>query len=69
MKSGDTSMPYIFLQEALDLPHAHAECVHREDLVVEAGGAPLTLGDRQVSSGSPLVARLSAPLADRYNRD
>src|SRR5829696_9197599 len=33
------------VQVALDLPGAHAPRVHRDDLVVEAGEAPLVLGD------------------------
>ena len=42
---------------ALDLAGAHAARVHRHDLVVEAGEAPLVLGDELRVEGRQPVAR------------
>ena len=44
-------------QVALDLADAHAAGVHRDDLVVEAGKAPLVLGDQLRVEGRQPVAR------------
>jgi hypothetical protein len=47
---------------ALDLPHAHAARVHRHDLVVEAGKAPLIALDQ-------LRIERSFPIARNANVD
>ncbi|CAB5328303.1 hypothetical protein IST4119_00738 [Burkholderia multivorans] len=44
-------------QETLNLPHAHAAGIHRDDLVVEACEASLALGDRYRIKGAFAVAR------------
>jgi len=44
-------------QETLNLPHAHAAGVHRDDLVVEAGEASLARGDRHRIECAFAVAR------------
>ena len=49
---------------ALDLAHAHAAGVHRDDLVVEAGKAPLVLGDQlRIEGGQPIARDLQLDLA------
>jgi hypothetical protein len=42
---------------ALDLAHAHAAGVHRHELLIKAGKAPLVLGDQLRIEGRQAVAR------------
>jgi hypothetical protein len=51
--------PVQLAQVALDLPGAHAPRVHRDDLVVEPGEAPLVLGDQlRVEARLPIPRHL-----------
>ncbi len=42
---------------ALDLAHAHATRIQRHDLLIEAGKAPLVLGDQLRIEGREAIAR------------
>jgi hypothetical protein len=51
-------------QMPLDLAGAHAPRIHRHDLVVEAGEAPLVLGDQlRVEGRQPIARDLQIQLA------
>jgi transposase len=56
--------PIKIAQMSLDLPHAHAAAVHRDDLVVKPGKAPLIFGDQlRVEGRPPITGHLDLDLA------
>lgn len=57
IKISETSLPYIFLQVALNFPHCHAEGVERHNLVVKAGLAGLVFGDNLRLEGAGTISR------------